>query len=103
MMGAMDLDEAEAKTKVEALFISDDATRRRVICALIGHSHIVDDRGCLQWDIHCARCGEQLPKVVIDFCVFVQHPGCYRCRKAQTDLTWRDTWEVQLGQTDGRS
>lgn len=99
----MDTDnEAEVRAQVAALALSDDATRRRVICALVGHSHIVDDRGCLQRDIHCARCGEQLPKVVIDFCVFVQHPNCDRCRKAQADLTWRDRWEVQLGQTDGR-
>ena len=77
----MDTDnEAEVKAKVAALFISDDATRRGIICGLVGHSLIVDDAGDgPTWSVTCARCAAN-----------------------RKNLTWQDTWEVQLGQTDGR-
>ena len=47
-------DEAEVRAKVETLALSDDSTRRKVICALVGHSRIVT--GCFGY-ISCARPG----------------------------------------------
>lgn len=103
-MGAMDLDEAAARAKVAALALSDDATRRKVICALIGHSRIVT--GCFGY-INCARCEEQIGDTLagcFDMTgkVLVGH-DCPTCEENRKALTWRDTWETPpLGQTDGR-
>lgn len=111
----MDTDnEAEVKAKVAALFISDDATRRKIICGLVGHSRIVDDSGDgPAWIVTCARCGEVLwgarhPTVTTDEdgAVFRRHveafTPCAHCAENLKDLTWRDRWEVQLGPTDRR-
>ncbi len=102
-MGEQDLDEAEVKAKVAALALSDDATRCNVICALVGHSRIVE--ACFGY-ISCARCKAQIGDTLAGCfdardCVIVGH-DCPTCRENRAKLTWRDTWEVQLGQTDGR-
>lgn len=105
---ARELDEASARARVAALALRDDGERRRVICGLVGHSQIVDEAGEGDtWRVHCARCGQRLdedPQWSAGYAVFRQHwaAGCADCRKAEQRLTWRDLWEVQLGQTDGR-
>jgi len=111
-MDDLELDEAEVKAKVAALFISDDATRRGIICGLVGHSRIVDDSGDgADYQVTCARCGWRVNwKNGFDAhgAVFRRHievddcAPCATCATNRKTLTWRDTWEVQLGQTDGR-
>jgi len=108
----MDLNnETEVRAKVAALAISDDATRRRIICGLVGHSRIVDDTGDgPTWKVTCARCGEVVDRADRIFdangAVFRRHveafTPCEDCVRNRKTLTWRDTWEVQLGPTDGR-
>jgi hypothetical protein len=110
-MIGMDTDnEKEMRNKVAALALSDDATRRRVICGLIGHSRIVDDAGDGPgWRVTCARCGDLVDGTdqIFDACgaVFRRHveeSDCESCKENIKNMTWRDTWEVALGQTDGR-
>lgn len=108
-MSSMGIDEAAARAKVAALAISDDATRRRVICGLVGHSRVVDDAGeGAAWHIVCARCEAELtdaPSFDSHGAVFRRHieaRDCADCAENRKHLTWKDLWEVQLGQTDGR-
>jgi hypothetical protein len=112
-MSEQDLDEAAVRAKVAALAISDDATRRRVICGLVGHSRVVDDEGeNLTWRVTCARCGELLGESRFQTGSFDAHGAVFRrhveardcatCVENLKTLTWQDFWEVQLGQTDGR-
>jgi hypothetical protein len=101
-MSKKDLNEAEAKIKVAALFISDDATRRRIICGLVGHSRIVrENNGSLL----CGRCDKENPGVSPHDAVMLEHldGGCSHCDVNLRSLTWKDTWEAPpLEQTDRR-
>lgn len=116
------VDEATARAKVAELAIGGDELRR-VICGLIGHSRIVDEEGDARaWRVCCARCGAivdrkresevpddrngsmlHLERFEASTAVFRQHAGCATCAENSKTLTWRDLWEVQLGQTDGRT
>jgi hypothetical protein len=105
----MDLDdEGAVRAQVAALALSGDELRR-VICGLVGHSRVVDDYGDgPAWVVTCARCGAALLSLK-DFdahgAVFRRHieaQDCATCADNRAHLTWRDLWEVQLGQTDGR-
>ena len=105
------LDGAAVRAQVAALALGDDATRRRVICALVGHSRIVDEEGeGADWHFSCARCGAALADVsmsaVMGMVVRGRTAAHWNHRTSVENskiLTWRDLWEVQLGPTDGRT
>ena len=79
----------EYDAKMEALGPMDDETKKRVTCAIMGHSHIVNS--CFG-QITCARCGEIVGDTLLGMyydplAVLVGH-NCPDCRSNYERLGW---------------
>ena len=84
------MDQNEVQARIQGL---DDETAKSVVCALIGHSRIVET--CFGY-IHCARCGAQIGDSLGGASstkenVIVGH-ACDTCRENFTKCDWRDTF-----------
>ncbi len=80
-------------TKLRALGKMDGATKRQVVCSLIGHSRI--QTVCFGY-YHCGRCGQQLGDglggMYDDADVVVVGHNCPTCRKNYATLRWQDKY-----------
>ncbi|RQZ89920.1 hypothetical protein DF053_08735 [Burkholderia cepacia] len=70
----------------------DEETRKRMTCALVGHSRIVTT--CFGY-VYCARCDDQIGDTLggifnLDVYVIVGH-ACPTCRDNFERMNWRDT------------
>lgn len=77
--------------KINALGEISDDQRAEIVCALIGHSNILD--GCFGY-MHCARCSAQVGDTLAGtytnaLAVIVAH-DCDICRKNYARMNWRD-------------
>jgi hypothetical protein len=78
----------DVKAKITDL---DENQAKSVVCALVGHSRIIDS--CFGY-IYCARCGAQIGDNLcgvfsLDDNVIVGH-DCDLCRKNYKNMDWRD-------------
>lgn len=83
----------ELETKLEALGEMDIATKKDVICSLIGHSNIQEM--CFGY-VSCARCGTQVGDTLAGIYenkkqVVVGH-NCEICRENYKKLSWKDKY-----------
>ena len=81
----------EARVKLRALGDLPIATKRSVLCQLVGHSNVLS--GCFGY-ISCVRCSDQIGDTLAGCytnkdAVIVGH-GCKDCRANRKRLTWRD-------------
>lgn len=85
-----DMTQAEIERRIEGL---DEETQKRMVCALAGHSRIVET--CFGY-IHCARCGDHIGDMLggastVKENVIMGH-NCDTCRANFGKLNWRDTF-----------
>lgn len=84
------ISQAEVQRRIEGL---DEATQKRMICALVGHSKIQDY--CFGY-YYCARCGEQVGDSLgsiypdAENVVILDH-DCEICRANYKKCGWQDT------------
>lgn len=81
--------------KIALLDPSDDDTKKRIVCAIIGHSKI---QSMYFGYVSCGRCGEQIGDTlggVYDTTdsVIIGH-NCQTCRDNYRKLGWEDKWMV---------
>jgi len=86
----------ELEKKLAVLGDIEDEAKKRIVCALIGHSLIVTN--CMGY-VHCARCEEQLGDTLARIYddsdnVIVDHE-CDTCRTNWGKLTWIDKYMVE--------
>jgi ribosomal protein S27E len=84
------MDQKEVESRIQGL---KPEQAKAVVCALVGHSRIVDT--CMGY-IHCARCGEQVGDSLggsgsTKENVIVGH-ACPTCRENFSKCDWRDTF-----------
>lgn len=77
--------------KLKLLDLQDEGTKKDVVCALVGHSDIIDV--CFG-EVTCGRCGEIVGDTLMGMYslkekVIMGH-DCKVCRKNFKKLTWRD-------------
>ena len=85
------LTKKELMKKVKALGKITKKERNDIVCALIGHSRIIET--CWGY-VHCGRCGNLIGDMLTSIFdskehVIVGH-NCKICRKNYKALTWRD-------------
>lgn len=73
----------------------DDETQKKMVCALVGHSKIVEM--CIGY-VHCARCGAQIGDTLsgiwdAETAVIVGH-DCVTCHKNFAALDWCHTFKA---------
>ena len=86
---------SELQRKLKALGKLPDATKREIVCALIGHSRI--QRICFGY-VNCARCDAQVGDTVggaydLKESVLVGH-DCETCRANCAKMDWRHKYLV---------
>ncbi len=77
--------------KLKLLDLQDEETEKDIVCALVGHSDIINI--CFG-EVTCGRCGDILGDTIIGLYdtkenVVIGH-DCKTCRKNFKKLTWRD-------------
>ena len=80
----------ELLSKIKGTYENDEQ-RNAIVCAIIGHSNILDS--CFGY-IYCTRCKAQIGDTLggvysNDKCVLIGH-SCDTCKKNYKELTWKD-------------
>ena len=83
--------EHELFERLELLGIEDEQTKKKITCALLGHSKIQE---FFLWQYSCSRCGEVVGDSLVGIydakdVVVVGH-DCEICRSNYEKLTWKD-------------
>jgi hypothetical protein len=80
---------AQVRRRIRGLLLTE---QRKVVCALVGHSLIVES--CFGY-VHCARCGAQIADKLggagfsgAEKCVQIGH-NCEMCHKNYKALGWQ--------------
>ena len=83
----------EFRDKMSLIAAPNLAAKRKIACAMLGHSRLARHVG---GKLLCSRCHERLP---YDFCereaIVIVNCECWRCKTVSRNLTWRDRVYVE--------